>query len=100
MGKYRRAARVDNNQKEIVRNLRALGVSVDVGHDDIFCGWKGKNYWYELKDDEVIKKDGTFKKGAIKRSQEVLLKTWQGHYKIVSSLEEILADIGITYLEE
>ncbi len=93
----RRAARIDENQKDIVDALRGIpGVTVEVGHDDCLVGHKGFTYWYEIKDpDKVFKKDGTFKKGAIKESQIKLDENWKGHYKIVWSLQMILEDIGI-----
>lgn len=42
MSKYRRAARIDKNQPEIVKILRSVpGVSVELGKDDI----RGVTYW-------------------------------------------------------
>ncbi len=38
MSKYRRAAKVDANQNEIVSGLLKLGISVELGHDDVICG--------------------------------------------------------------
>jgi len=50
----------------------------------------------EIKDPEkVFNKNGAFKKGAIKPSQNKLLAEWTGHYQIVWSLDMILDDIGI-----
>jgi hypothetical protein len=97
MSKHRRAARKDTNEKEIVDNLLMFpGVSVDVNRDDIFVGYLGVNYWYEIKNPEVIStKTGKVQPSKIKDSQVKLLKNWKGHYKIVSTLEEILIDIGI-----
>ena len=71
MSKYRQAAKVDANQAEIVSQLRDMGISVELNHDDIFCGWRGRNFWFELKNpDTAFLVDGvTFKKGAIKPSQ-------------------------------
>lgn len=93
----RRAARIDANQPEIVKALRAIhGVTVALEHDDIFVGYKGRNYWFEIKDPEkVFNKDGSFKKGAIKDSQVKLQNDWKGHYKIVWTLDMILEDMGI-----
>jgi len=84
--KHRRAAKVDANQGDIVKELRKIGVSVEVGHDDILCGYNGKTYWYEIKASQTSE---------VKKSQELLLETWKGHYKIVWSLEMILKDIGL-----
>lgn len=97
MSKHRQAARIDANQPDIVKALRDIaGVSVYLDVDDILVGYHGKSYWYEIKDPEkVFNKDMTFKKGAIKPSQEKLLAEWTGHYKIVWSLDMILEDMGI-----
>jgi len=96
LSKFVRHKKVDANQPDIVKELRKLGVSVSLDHDDIICGYNGLTYWYEIKDpDKLFKKDGSFNKGEIKPSQEKLLKTWKGHYKIVWSLDMILEDMGI-----
>lgn len=95
MSKYRRAARVDENQAEIVAMLRSAGFSVEVGHDDILVGHQGKTYWYEIKDPEkTLKKDGTWRAGARKKSQLKLEQEWKGHYKVVHSFEQIIGDIN------
>ncbi len=96
--RQRYAARVDANQKQIVDELRDMGISVELGHDDILCGWRGRTWWFELKDkDKLFLKDGvTFRKGAIKPSQSELRKTWQGQYDIVWSIDQILKQMGIT----
>ncbi len=87
MSKHRQAAKVDNNQAEIVDMLRQIpGVSVSVGHDDILVGCRGKTYWYEIKATE---------KSPVKSSQNKLKSEWRGHYEIVWSLEMILKDMGI-----
>ena len=97
MSKHRQAAKVDSNQSGLVKSLRKIpGVTVYLDVDDILLGYKGVNYWYEIKDpDKAFNKDMTFKKGAIKDSQIKLLAEWKGHYKIVWSLDMILEDIGI-----
>lgn len=71
-------------------------VSVETDHDDIFVGYRKINYWYELKNpDKVSKRTGKIKESGKQKSQKKLEKTWKGHYKIVSSLDEILKDMGI-----
>ncbi|MHC5061972.1 MAG: hypothetical protein ACYTFK_12910 [Planctomycetota bacterium] len=98
MSKYRRSAKIDSNQPEIVKALLKIpGVSVQTGVDDIFVGYKGRNYWYEIKaPDTLSEKTGLADKDAFKKSQINLLKTWTGHYEIVWTLEEILEDMGTT----
>lgn len=88
MSKYRRAARVDTNQGELVKALRRIpSVTVELGHDDILVGYQGKTYWYEIK---------TGPKAEVKESQKKLLAEWKGHYKIVWTIDMILKDMGIS----
>ena len=87
MSKYRRAAKVDGNQTEIVEALRAIpNLTVALTHDDILVGYKGLTYWYEIKVSE---------KATIQPSQVDLIADWKGHYKIVWSLDMILEDLNI-----
>ena len=87
MSKNRWAARVDVNQSEIVKALRAIpSLSVSLNHDDILVGYKGRTYWFEIKESP---------KSNIQPSQINLTENWKGHYKIVWSLDMILADMGI-----
>lgn len=92
----RRAAKIDANQREIVKQLRALNVSVAVSHDDILVGYKGRTYWFEVKDPgKLLCKDGvTFRKGAITPGQADIARTWRGHYCVVWELDMILYNIG------
>ena len=93
----RYAARTDTNQSAIVEALRKIpGVTVETDHDDIFVGYKGFNYWYELKSEEAVgKRTGKVKESSKRKNQKKLESAWKGHYKIVSNLDEILKDIGI-----
>lgn len=84
MSKWRRAARTDANQTQIVKELRSLGYSVEPGHDDLLIGYRGKTFWYEIK---------TGPKAVVKESQKKLLAEYKGHYKIVWSTEMIIDDI-------
>ena len=92
MSKYRRKAKVDSNQVQIVEDLRKLGFSVQPGHDDILVGRCGKTYWFEIKAPSCrSKKTGEILQSAKKKSQITLEAEWRGHYKLVISLDEILA---------
>ena len=97
MSKYRRAAKIDSNQPEIVDALRGIpGVTVQVGMDDILVGHKGRNYWFEIKEPGFVsKKTGSVLKSGIKDSQHKLLEHWTGHYSIVWNVDQILAEMGI-----
>ena len=89
---------MDANQKKIVEALRDIpGVSVETGHDDIILGYQGKTFWYEIKNPEkaVSKITGKILPSALEDDQKRILGTFTGHYLIVSSIEEILIDIGI-----
>lgn len=54
----RRAAKVDENQSEIVKALRKLGASVadtsrmGQGFPDLVCGFRGNNYLIEVKNEK------------------------------------------------
>jgi hypothetical protein len=97
VSKYRRAAKIDLAQTEIVKALRAIpGVTVCVGHDDILCGFQEKTFWFEIKSEcAVSKRTGTVLESKKKKSQKDLESNWTGHYAIVSSLDEILEAIEI-----
>ncbi len=94
---HRRAAKVDANQSDIVADLRSIpGVTVALDHDDLFIGYRGRNYWFEVKNpDTVSPVTGEPWPSALKKSQVDLRKTWAGHYSVVWTLEQILIEIGI-----
>lgn len=95
MSKYRQAARTDDNQTEIVSELRKMGISVETNHDDILVGYNGLTFWFEIKTPDCrSKKDGKILQSRKKESQIKLEKEFKGHYKIVTDLDEILKDIG------
>ena len=94
MSKYRRAAKIDSNQPQIVKDLRKMGYSVEVNHDDILVGIRGMTFWFEIKESNCVsKKTGLILESAKKDSQKKLEKEWRGHYSIVSTLEEIIEEI-------
>jgi hypothetical protein len=97
LSKWRRAAKIDANQPAIVKALRNIpGVTVQTGMDDLLVGYNGFTYWFELKEPEkVSKKTGELLESAIKPSQIKLRDTWKGHYRIVWSLDQILAELGL-----
>ena len=91
----RRAARVDDNQKAIVDEQRSYpGIKVTLGMDDILVGYKGKTYWYEVKNPNAIsKRTGELLCSKVKVGQKALAKEWTGHYKLVTTAEEILSEL-------
>ncbi len=86
----RLAARTDANQKEIVEALRAVGASVVVlsrvgqGCADLSAGFRGKNYFLEVKTDS----------GKLTPAERKFMDGWRGHYAIVRTAEEALKAIG------
>jgi len=91
----RRRDRTDDNQKEIVKELRKRkGVTIETGKDDLLVGYQGKTYWYEVKNPEVMGKDGKPRPSAVKPDQIRILENFTGHYRIIFTVEEILEDIG------
>ena len=91
---HRRAAKIDNNQPDIVKELKRAGFSVSVNHDDILVGYQGRTFWYEIKSEEATsRKTGKILESKIKASQKKLRAEWRGHYKIVSSFEQIFNDV-------
>jgi hypothetical protein len=86
----RRNKKIDASQPEIVKALRAIhGVSVELDKDDILCGYRGRNYWFEIKSaDAISKKTGKVLESAKKDSQKRLDETWTGQRAYVSTPEE------------
>ena len=78
--------RADENQQEIVKALRELGVSVLVlsqvggGCPDLLIGWRKKNYLLEIKTEN----------GKLRKSQVEFFDTWKGRVFIVRSVNEAL----------
>ncbi len=97
MSLNRYAKKTDANQKDIVKLLRAIpGVTVVPGHDDILCGFRGVTFWFEVKSGVAVsKKTGKVFETKKKKSQKKLETEFTGHYKIVSSFNEILDEIGL-----
>ena len=95
MSKFRRAAKVDANQAQIVSDLRMIpGCKVEPGHDDILVGYKGRTYWFEIKDPECVsKRTGNILENEKQKSQKRLEQEWTGHYRIVSTFDEIWQEI-------
>lgn len=96
MKKHRFDAKADNNQPEIVKELRQLGFSVETDHDDILVGKFGITAWYELKNPEYAqsKKTGKVLESEKRDSQKKLDEEWRGHRETVFTTEQIVADFN------
>ena len=92
----RRAARVDDNQREIVEELRRAGCSVwslagvGKGFPDLAVGFRGRNLFLEVKDGS---------KPPCKRrltpDEEAFHASWRGHVAVVESVEDALKIVGV-----
>lgn len=90
----------DRNEKKIVAKLREIpGVMVETGHDDLLVGYKGRTYWFEVKNPNKINKDGTVqrqgRRNKTQEKQDKLLQEWPGQYNLVWNLDQILTVIGL-----
>jgi len=87
LARHQYAKKQDENETPIVNALQAIpGVTVKTGCDDIWVGYKGKNYWYEIK---------VSGKSNVQQTQRDILSDWKGHYMVVFSVDDILEDIGV-----
>lgn len=92
----RRAAKTDANQQEIVSALRKVGASVQIlsavgdGCPDIAVGFRGLNYFLEIKDGA--------KPASARRltpDQETWFGEWRGQACVVHTVNEALQSIGV-----
>lgn len=87
-----RRAKVDDNQSQIVADLRSLGCSVlhlhavGQGCPDVLVGWRGRNVLLELKDGA---KPPSRRK--LTPAQTEFFDTWRGEAHVVSSTDEARA---------
>lgn len=92
----RYAAKVDKNQKEVVKALRKAGASVQhlhavgAGCPDILVGYQGANHLVEIKDG---KKPPSARK--LTPDQVEWHDEWRGSVHVVKSVTEALAVIGV-----
>jgi hypothetical protein len=92
-----RAAKVDDNQKEIVKALRTLGCSVQhlhsvgAGCPDLLVGYKGFNILLELKDGN---KSPSQQK--LTPDQVIWHRDWRGHVNVVNSSEQAIIAVLTT----
>lgn len=84
--------RIDANQRDIVYELRKLGVSVEprlatigFGVPDLACGLRGVNHFFELKDPSKPPS-----KRQLTYEEQLWHQNWNGQIDTVTTLEEIL----------
>ncbi len=88
---FRRAARVDDNQPEIVKAFRDLGWYVLIISQlknccDIIVSKNGRTIAIEIKDGSKIASKQKLSAGELKFKNE-----WQGEYRIINCIDDILA---------
>ena len=89
------AARVDENQPTIVKGLRDLGASVQPLHSigegcpDLAVGFRGQNYFLEVKDPLKPRRDQMLTPHQVKWHGG-----WKGRVVVVKSLRDALVEIG------
>lgn len=85
----RRAAKIDSNQKTIVKSLRQIpGISVHTlgGTIDICVGYRGVNYLIEVKGSKDTE---------IRPSQKKFFREWKGQVSYAYNLEQVLKILGL-----
>ena len=93
-----RACKVDDNQPEIVRQLRKLkGISVKHTHVikgfcDLCIGYDGNNYLFEIKDPEK-----PFSKRKLTDKEKEFHDAWTGQIDTIYYVCEILDIINYKY---
>ncbi len=83
--------RVDDNQRQVVKQLRQIGASVAItsmigkGHPDILVGYRSKNYIIEIK-------DGSKPPSQRKLTPDEIAfhKSWRGQIAVCNSFDEIM----------
>jgi Holliday junction resolvase len=91
----RRAAKVDDNQKQLVEQIRKCGYSVLIISQlkncaDILVGAKGRNYLFEIKDPLKVKS-----KRKLTPGEDKFHNSWSGQVSVVHTIEEVLTIINL-----
>lgn len=87
----RRAAKIDANQREVVKALRAIGCTVAItsslgdGFPDLVVGYRGRNYLIEVKDGN---KPPSRRK--LTKDEKQFSESWKGQYAVVESIDEAI----------
>ena len=86
-----RAAKVDDNQKEIVKALRHMGCSVQhlhavgAGCPDLLVGYKGFNILLEVKDGNKSPS-----RQNLTTDQIIWHRDWRGAVEVVNSIDQAI----------
>jgi hypothetical protein len=89
MSIHRRAARRDDNEREIIDALRQVGATVQQisvkGAPDLLVGFRGTNFLLEIKNQN----------GKLTHDEKNWISGWAGRVYIVQTPEEALQAIGL-----
>lgn len=91
-----RAKRVDDNQANIVKQIRRLGITVvhlhtiGKGCPDLLLGYRNKNFLIELKDS--LKTESQKK---LTDDEKEFFSTWRGQVSKCETIDDILKVIGL-----
>ena len=88
-------AKVDENQKEIVNALVAIGCTVEVIERpvDLLVGYRARNFLLEVKNDETDY--GRNDRGT--PTQNSFFRTWKGQVRKVRTTEEAIKVVTTSY---
>lgn len=93
--RYRRAARRDPNEAELVTVIRGLGGTVMHLDDvDLLVGFQGRNYLMEVKQEKakgLSRHQYDLKPGP----QTELHETWRGQICVVRTVEDVCRVLGV-----
>lgn len=94
MSKNRYATHRDSNESQVIEDLEKLGCVVERDHDDFLMTCQGFMFWIELKSENALKKDGNYKKGAVKKSQKKIKELWNDTYIIALDVDGIIKGVN------
>ena len=86
-----KARRVDQNQRDIVRALRAIGCTVadtsrvGEGFPDLVVGYRGINHLIEIKDGKKVAS-----KQKLTTPQKIFHALWRGKICVVKTVDEAI----------
>jgi hypothetical protein len=95
----RRAAKIDDNQVEIVAALRKIGCSVvslaavGSGCPDLLIGYRAMNFLVEVKDGNKSPS-----RRQLTEDQKVFHREWNGQIRVVESVEEAVKLVTESYV--
>ena len=90
--------RTDANHQEIVAALQTIGATVQdlsqvgAGCPDIICGWRGVNYFFEIKPEGMRNK----KNSGLNEKQVKWHACWRGQTSVIYNEMEAFQVLGIS----